>query len=113
MQITHGFVGPFTDRSVFDDSDYSSANGWAHVDTRDKGSAVWANPHELAVFTFVEGDTCLCECHSSDEFVSTLTAMAEVAEANGWGPMKIDPRGDAMERAFIGLGLAQYLHQKV
>jgi len=113
IRTTRGFVSPFLDRSAFDNGDYSADKGWSQVETGDKGSAIWVNPETLAVFTLTEGDTCLRECESSEDFVEILSAIALYAFVHGWGPITIDSRGDSMRRAFIDLGFNSCLHIKL
>lgn len=94
------------------DSRCSASEGWAQVDTESDAwyYGAWANPKQLRIVTYTEGDICLSTANSPDEFVDELRRMsAWHTENNGW--MKIDGmcRPEIIE-AFEALGLGDLMH---
>ena len=71
----------------------------------------WANPTQLMIFSYCEGDRTLKEAASPEEFAAELREIDAWNRALGYGSAKIDPGYDpAMKTAFEGLGLADMLH---
>ena len=111
MKITREFAP--ADRYTYDFGLCSYENGWAQVDTDKDASyfGTWANPTQLMIFSYCEGDTTLKEAASPEEFAAELREIDEWNRANGYGPAKIDPGFDpAMKVAFVEHGLADMLH---
>lgn len=101
------------DRYTYDFGPCSYSNGWAQIDTEQDASyfGQWANPTSLKVFSYVEGDTCLHECGTADEFVTLLREIEAFEIEQGRKPARIDPGlGADMRAAFDALGIANMLH---
>lgn len=101
------------DRYSFDFGCCSYDQGWAQVDSHQDASyyGVWANPAELKVFSFVEGDLCLKEAESVEEFVAELKHFEAFEIEQGRKPPRIDPGLKPGSReAFEALGLSDMLH---
>lgn len=87
--------------------------GWAQVDTAADASwyGRWAHPTRLMVFSFTEGDTCLVECRTAEEFRGELRQMDSWHRENHGRGIRIDPGlVPAITRAFRELGLGDLLH---
>lgn len=111
MKITRAFVA--VDRYHFDFGPCSYENGWAQVDTRQDASyfGIWANPAQLMIFAYAEGDTSHKEAADAAEFAAELRAIDEWHRRHGYGPARIDPGFDpAMKAEFEKLGLGDLLH---
>lgn len=89
-------------------------HGWAQFDTAQDAwyYGNWVNPHSLSTFTYAEGDTCLTECETVEEFVDWVRQMSEFERrCSGGTPGRIDPGCDeALIARFIEVGLADLLH---
>jgi len=112
MKVTRGFlVG--VERYFFDWGECSSRNGWAQVDTDQDFCHYgnWANPKELKVFQYCEGDTTLWECETPQEFIRVILDMATFEVISGRKPLKIDGMcNEQIIAEFKALGLGNFLH---
>lgn len=111
MKITREFVP--ASRYVYDFGLCAARNGWAQVDTAQDAEwfGIWANPTQLLVFAYCEGDTTLKEAATAEEFVEELRAIDAWHRDNGHGRARIDPGFDpAMKAEFETLGLGDLLH---
>lgn len=99
------------DRYLFDFNRCKKEDGWAQVDTESDAwyYGAWANPSQMRIVTYTEGDVCLMTASSPDEFVAELRRMEKWhADNDGW--MRIDPLlSDEIERRFTDLGLADLM----
>lgn len=111
MKTTRDFAPG--DRYAYDFGLCSSANGFAQVDTSQDASyyGTWANPFRMVIFSYCEGDLCLQEAETPEEFVSELLGIKKWNEENGHRFMGIDPgfRED-LKLKFVDLGLGDLLH---
>ena len=111
MKITREFAP--ADRYLYDFGLCSYANGWAQVDTAQDASyfGTWANPTQLLIFNYCEGDTTLKKAESPEDFVTELREIDAWNRAQGYGLAPIDPGYDpAMKVAFEVPGLGDMLH---
>lgn len=111
MKTLHEFIGG--DRYLFDFHYCNGEQGYAQIDTKEDASywGNWANPKNLKVAHFVEGEFTVHLCESPEEFVQHLRDFADSCDRLGYGPMKIDPLcKDDIENGFRALGLADLLH---
>lgn len=118
MKITRGHL-PCANRYMFDWNTYnfksgmcSSAFGWAQVDTDQDASyhGIWANPFDLKMFTFIEGDTILVECENKEEFIKQIRECKTFQDKNG-GFQGIDPGlSEGAKTPWIALGLGDLLY---
>ena len=112
IKITRGFVEG-GDRYRYDFGQCSARNGWAQLDTEQDASyfGTWANPIELKVFNYCEGDTTLQECGSQAEFIEALREIEKFETDSGRKPARIDPMlNDAIKKVFQDMGLGDMLH---
>ena len=101
------------DRYRYDFKTCTTGKGWAQVDTSQDASyfGTWANPFELKVFNYCEGDLCLQECESVDEFVAELNSIKKWNEDNGHRFFGIDPGfNEALRGKFDEIGCGDLLH---
>jgi hypothetical protein len=102
------------DRYSFDFGCCSAEHGWAQVDS-DQDAAyygVWAQPTELKMFSFAEGDLCLKEAETREEFVAEMRAFAAFEIEQGRQAPRIDPGlRPEIHDAFVALGLGDMLHE--
>ena len=75
MKITREFAPG--DRYLYDFGLCSYENGWAQIDAAQDASyfGTWANPAELVIFSYCEGDTTLQEAETPEEFATALHAI--------------------------------------
>lgn len=111
IKITRAFFP--ADRYHYDFGACSYEKGWVQVDTKQDASYYgnWADPHNLRLFTYVEGDTALTECETEADFAAALRELSTWNENAGYGPAKIDPGfNPATAERFRALGLGDMLH---
>jgi hypothetical protein len=111
MRITREFAP--ADRYLYDFGLCGYSNGWAQVVTAQDAShfGTWANPTQLLIFNYCEGDTTLKEAASPEDFAAELWEIDVWNRAHGYGPARIGPGYDpAMKVAFEALGLREMLH---
>ena len=101
-----------TTRSKFDFDLCSVNKGWAQVDTKSDASyyGIWANPTELKILSYMEGDIILNIAENSNEFIEKLRNISE------WHRNNDEFKGidcgcsNSIEQAFISLGLFDLFH---
>jgi hypothetical protein len=111
MKIIREFAA--ADRYTYDFGACSAANGWAQVDTEQDASyyGTWANPTDLKVFSYVEGDICLKIAETPEEFAAELREIDRWNQKMGYKPVKIDGMcNDDMIAKFTAMGLGDMLH---
>lgn len=111
VKVTRNFLQ--VDRYKFDFDECSAKNGWAQVDTDQDASyyGTWANPIELKIFNYCEGDTTLQECETQEEFIGALREIEKFEVDSGRRPAQIDPMlNDAIKKIFQDMGLEDMLH---
>jgi len=110
---TERWQEPGVDRYQFDFDRCSLKNGWAQIDTSQDAwyFGQWANPLELRIMVYAEGDCTLMTASSKAEFVKEIRSMAEWNIKQGWG-FGIDAgfRKTEIVDAFQSLGLGDLLH---
>ena len=119
MKITRGHLC-CAERYAFDFNTHnpksgmcSPAFGWAQIDTAQDASyyGIWVNPFDLKKLSFIEGDTCLVECESKEEFVRQIRECKAFQDENGGGFKGIDPGfNEGAKNPWIALGLGDLLH---
>lgn len=110
MKLTRGFEQ--ADRYKWD-LEYSAAKGWAQVDTEQDAPyfGMWANPFEMKIFEYCEGDTALFEFEAPEEFAAHLRETDAFEIRSGRRPVKIDGMcNDRIIKAFESLNLTDMLH---
>lgn len=110
IKLTREFAP--ADRYRYDFKYCTYANGWAQVDTRQDASyfGTWTNPYTLKIFNYCEGDTCLTECETADDYRQAIGEMHTWNKDAGYW-LGIDPGlNDAMKARFAELGLTELLH---
>jgi len=111
IEITREFVP--ADRYVYDFGLCSTKNGFAQIDTKQDASyhGNWCCPSKRIVFSYVEGDCTTQIADTDEEFVQLIRESAEWHNANGYGPLRIDPGFDAdLKATLVRLGLSDLLH---
>lgn len=111
MKVTRGFES--SDRYRYDFGPCSAKKGWAQIDTEQDASyyGMWANPTDLKVFTYCEGDTTLQECNDAEEFAQLIREIEKFEVDSGRKPARIDPMlSDEIKQAFCSIGLEDMLH---
>lgn len=101
------------DRYVYDMNYCTTSNGFAQIDTEQDASyfGTWCNPSKRVLFSYCEGDTCLTECDTDDEFIAEVRAIDEWNREMGFKKIGIDPGFcDDLKQAFVNLGLSDLLH---
>lgn len=100
------------DRYEYDWGECSYDKGYAQVDTAQDASyyGTWANPWELRIVAYVEGDVHRTFCTDEKQFIAEMRRMHEWhVNAGYW--KGIDPGfDDRMKARFTELGLADLLH---
>ena len=107
MKIDRAFL-PMTNRYRFDFGACHFHKGFAQIDTKQDAPyyGAWANPVELRVVEFCEGDLTVTQCDSAAEFVEYIRGFA----TNEWF-IGIDGMcSKNIIRSFTSLGLAELLH---
>ena len=100
------------DRYAFDFELCTSRKGWAQVDTTSDASyhGVWANPGDLKLCSYCEGDVTVTECEAAEEFVGELRRVVEFY-ADGF--KGIDPGlGSELPAKFRALGVGDLLWEE-
>ena len=102
-----------SDRYQFDFGCCSSNKGYAQIDTSQDASyfGTWANPFELIVVTYCEGDVTIQHCDNNKEFATCIESIKAWNECNDHEFKGIDAfcRDDMIER-FTELNLGELLH---
>ncbi len=112
MKTTRNFE-MCSNRYKYDFGLLTAGNGWAQVDTEQDASyfGTWANPFDLKVFSFTEGDTCLREAENKAEFKAEMLKIKQWNEENGWRFIGIDPGfSKKLRQKFHNIGLESLLH---
>ena len=112
MKTTRLFDG-MTDRYAFDFNTCTGANGWAQVDTSQDASyfGTWANPFDLKIVTYCEGDITVNAAADSAEFVAELRSIKAWNDEQGHKFHGIDGmlRDDIIAQ-FKAIGCGGLLH---
>ena len=101
------------DRYYFDFKKCTTGKGWAQVDTEQDASyfGTWANPFNLKVITYAEGDITIRTAEHELEFAKEIREIKEWNIENGWKFHGIDPGfNEKLADKFKEIGLADYLH---
>ena len=102
-----------TDRYVFDFKLCTTGKGWAQVDTEQDASyyGTWANPFELKVVSYTEGDITIRKADNEAEFVKEIQDIKQWNIEQGWNFYGIDPGfNEQLQNKFRDIGLSDYLH---
>jgi hypothetical protein len=104
------------ERYDFDFNRCTPVDGWAQVDTSQDASyfGTWANPIDLRVMSFVEGDCTLFTADSPEDFVTYVREAKKWNDDHGY-KFGIDTHrqgvdGIRITEAFNALGLGDLLH---
>ena len=101
------------DRYRYDCGLCSTKNGFAQIDTSQDAHyyGTWANPEKRLIFSYTEGDTCLTECDTDQEFIEQIRYCETWNNDGGWGQIHIDPGFNPdIKQRFEAMGLADLLH---
>jgi hypothetical protein len=102
-----------TDRYIYDFDLCTTSKGYAQVDTEQDAHyyGTWANPFDLIVISYCEGDVCISKAANEQEFIDELNAIKQWNIDNGWRFKGIDPGfNEALKNRFIELGLSDLLY---
>jgi hypothetical protein len=94
------------------DRELNYRNGWAQVDTKQDASyyGTWTSPKERKIFTYCEGDTCLTECDTDQEYVEEMNKLVVWQRDAGYWKGIDAGFGPEMRERFKALGLEGLLH---
>ena len=112
MKTTREFY-PDGERYLFDFKLCTLKKGYAQLDTSQDAwyYGAWANPEKLIVVSYAEGDCCIKQAGSKEEFIEEVRNWAEWNKENGYSPFGIDPLCDeGLIKRFKSLGLGDLLH---
>jgi len=110
MKITRAFSPG--DRYQFDFGMCSTKKGYAQVDTEQDASyfGTWANPEQLSIINYCEGDITLTQANNEKEFVDEIHRIKAFHEKLGYRFLGIDPGfNDRLSAQFKALGLSEML----
>jgi hypothetical protein len=102
-----------TDRYAFDFKLCTIGKGWAQVDTSQDASyfGTWANPFELKIVNYCEGDIFIQTADNIAEFKEEIHKIKDWNEENGHKFHGIDPGfNERLQKRFEQIGLSEYLH---
>jgi len=102
-----------TDRYYFDFKKCTSSKGWAQVDTSQDASyfGTWANPFDLKVITYAEGDVTIQTADNVAEFKEEIKKMKDWNEENGHEFSGIDALcNERLKNRFTEIGMSEFLH---
>ena len=107
-------VEPDLDRYAFDFDFCDFKNGWAQMDTAHDASwyGNWANPIQLKVVTYAEGDVTICECENEEEFVREVRRIVNMHKENlddSWTGIDTMCQ-DEIESRMLAMGLGDCFH---
>lgn len=101
------------DRYEFDFNRCKSSDGWAQVDTEQDASyfGTWANPFQLRIVTYVEGDVTVEAFASIAEFSYGIRRIKAWNDENGFRFTGIDPGfNESAKTLWSEYGLGDLLH---
>ncbi len=101
------------DRYQYDFNSCSTSKGFAQVDTSQDASyfGTWANPEELIIVCYCEGDVTIQTAENKNEFVGEIRNIKKWNEENGHRFKGIDPGfNKEIKNSFLSLGLSDLLH---
>ena len=103
-----------SNRYSFDFGCCSVKNNYAQCDTGQDASyfGIWANPFELKIVTYAEGDVIIKLAENDKEFIGELRAIQDWHndEGNG-GFVGVDAGfNEGLKGKFLSLGLGDLLH---
>jgi len=111
MQIEKSFIDG--DRYMFDFS-LIPTKKWGQVDTDQDAwfYGTWANPFELKIISYTEGDVCKIKCETEDEFREEFEKIKKhEADRGSRRPPRIDPGfNEELKQKFIEVCLEKFLH---
>lgn len=99
------------ERYYYDCGPCSLAKGWAQIDTDQDAYyfGAWANPVELKIFTFSEGDTAMAEYPDTSSFAAALRQWLASCSQLGRRYM-VDPGRRSLAAAFVQRGAADCIY---
>jgi len=102
------------DRYYFDFEKCSTKNGFAQVDTSQDAwyFGTWANPHQLEVICYAEGDLSIASFDTPEEFKQEILDIVDWnREHHRFLGIDTGPYPDnAIAQAFRNIGLGEYIH---
>ena len=102
-----------TDRYKFDFSLCTPEKGYAQVDTGQDAwyFGTWANPTELKIVNYCEGDVTIQTAETDVEFASAIREIQIWNNLQGWKFIGIDPMlREEIANEFKRVGLGDLLH---
>jgi len=111
MKIKRDFES--CDRYKFDYTRCTVKKGFAQIDTSQDAHyyGTWANPFDLKIITYCEGDVTTQEAESVEEFVGAIHDLKRWNDDRGHRFIGIDPGFDEKLKArFEEIELGCYLH---
>lgn len=103
-----------SNRYTYDNNKCSYVNGWAQIDTPTDADYFgnWINPHELKIFSYIEGDTIEFIADNSEELLEEFERMVNFYQENGENNVHIDPglNNTKLKEKLYELGFEKYLY---
>jgi hypothetical protein len=112
MKTERDFM-PNQDRYYFDFKVCNSRNNYAQIDTSQDAFyyGMWANPFDLIIITFAEGDVIKQTCDTKEEFIQVIKDTKQWCIDSGHEFRGIDSLlNNAVEKQFVELGLQEFMH---
>lgn len=83
----HYYHVSMSDRYVFDFTHCGLTSDWYQYDTKEDASYFgnWVNPVTLETVSYAEGDICLTQCASPDDYAREIKEMDKFFERLGYG----------------------------
>jgi hypothetical protein len=100
-------------RYMFDFSLLPSG-GWCQIDTEQdcQWHGNWANPFQLRIVSFVEGDVCDLVCETEQEFVQEMRRIGQWYKDHVGSLPRIDTGGlEQLQERWKALGLGEMLYE--
>lgn len=101
------------DRYQYGFNQCSTTKGYAQIDTSQDASyfGTWANPFDLKIVCYCEGDITVQVAETPEEFVEAIRNIQQWNSDNGHKFLGIDPGlGTQIAQRFTELGLGELLH---
>jgi len=100
-------------RYKYDFGACTSGKGFAQIDTSQDASyyGTWANPFDLIIISYCEGDVTIQKTDIAKEFVDEIFKIKSWNDEYGHRFIGIDPGFNVeLKNRFVELGLGEFLH---
>jgi len=112
MKVIENFL-PDTERYLFDFKLCTFKKGYAQIDTDQDAwyYGNWANPEQLIIVSYIEGDLYTSIADNKKEFIAEIRKMEKWNKEQGYTKFRIDPGlNPQLAGKFKALGLEDLLH---